>query len=177
MKCGGVTHGLLSFLRPVGISSLKLWRGNWRGKKKTRRRERKIQARMLHGWNDAFLGCLWKIKRNSWNISSISDYNLYQTRWAIPQFDVSKDTWGAAHEENKSFASYGPGTSLCTEVRRLCAPSGSQVCTCRPLPARSLPAGTGNTAGRLQQELPASRDLSGTAASVRQIFKSNILMF
>lgn len=170
------TWAFVIFKACRNIFSQTLKRKLKRGKKKTRR-ERKIQARMLHGWNDALLGCLWKIKRNSWNISSISDYNLYQTRWAIPQFDVSKDTWGAAHEENKSFASYGPGTSLCTEVRRLCAPSGSQVCTCRPLPARSLPAGTGNTAGRLQQELPASRDLSGTAASVRQIFKSNILMF
>lgn len=153
MKYGRLRHGLMSFLRPVGASPfLKLWRGN---RIKEEKEEKKREVRMLsHGWTDVFLGCLWKIKRNSWNISNIlAIYNLYRMRWVVLQFDVSKDMWELIIKKTNHLLLTVLASLCTTKVRTIQQPSGFQawILLCALL-AQSLPSGIGNSEDSLQSE-------------------------
>ena len=86
-----IEHRLLSFLRPLGVSSsLNLWRGNWRGARERGRR-------VFCSWTAIFPGCFWKTRSNSCEIFLIflALCHLYQRRWVVPEFDVSKDMRGS----------------------------------------------------------------------------------
>lgn len=57
-----------------------------------RRNQKKIKRgkNIFMGLNWCFPGLPSEKKKNLWNISNISVYNLYQTKWVVPHF-VSKD--------------------------------------------------------------------------------------
>lgn len=91
----------------VVSSFLNLSMENWRGQ-----RGNMGEVRMLCGWTDVFLHCLWKIKGSSCGIFKIflSLYNLHQIRCLL--IWCQQEYVGAYHKENKSFVTPGPRKSV-----------------------------------------------------------------
>lgn len=86
------------------------------------RNSRKGNQKKIKRGENVFMGLNWcfprlplEKKKNLWNISNISVYNLYQTRWIVPHF-ASKDTLRLIKKTNHL---------LCEVLASLCMTEGS----------------------------------------------------